>query len=73
MKLTKLEKAIARGMYRRMPVETCHSGRGWGHSEACFHSCHSSWRGDVNELAHVLSLNRKGFGKDAFVLAASKR
>ena len=70
-RLTKLEKAIAQGLYRRMPVEGCHHGRGWGHSETCFRSCYDSWRGDVNEIAHILSQNRKGFDRDEFVKLAS--
>ena len=70
--LTKLEKAIAQAMYRRMPVKSCHSGRGWGHSEACFDTCFSSWRGDVSEIAHVMGQNRKRFDRDAFVKMANE-
>ena len=71
--LTELETELARGLYRRMPVESCHSGRGWGHSESCFRSCHSTWSGDVNEMAHVLHLNREGFDREAFIALANRK
>ena len=71
MSLTKIERELAEAMFRRMPVESCHHGRGWGHSAACFRSCYSSWNGDVNEIARVLRQNRKNFDIDSFLFVAT--
>ena len=52
--LTKLEAAIALGLYRSQPIKGCHSGRGCLHSESCWLHCHDSWLRDVSCLASNL-------------------
>jgi hypothetical protein len=71
MKLTKLEIEIARGLYRQMPVKNCHYGRGRGHSESCLINCFDSWQRCVNEMAFVLTQNRKGFDREIFIQRAN--
>ena len=66
-----IRKALVVALHRQMPVEGYHSGRGWGHSEACYRSCFDSWERTVREIAHELSRLDSTFDKRAWFATVS--